>query len=213
MRSVFRIRSTHGHPPPPQSRSGCKGWLSDIRTPPAGHGRSTLDSRALRKAVRGDDRTAIGMDVVVVCAVPDGIIELCKRSASLRQTTPVGGQVGGDDRWGRRRADRTKISAASQVGRGIDLLGLTKKWVVAAGEFGRRASAVATIALAHGVDEITPKNPSAHAGVKSVSSLAGALPSSTNVWNIAGQEDIGPAARTKCAVAALHRELAFQHPE
>ena len=42
----------------------------------------------------------------------------------------------------------TKIPAAAQVGRGVDLRRLAKVWVSAWDEFGSRASTVATIAAA-----------------------------------------------------------------
>ena len=52
----------------------------------------------------------------------------------------------------------TKIPAAAQVGRGVDLRRLAKVWVSAREEFGSRASTVATIAVALCVDNVATES-------------------------------------------------------
>jgi hypothetical protein len=96
------------------------------------------------------------MKLIKVFPMPDDFKKLCKRVIAFRQSS-LGRwrQVAGDNvgrRWPRYR---TEIPTAAEVGRRIDLRRvLVKVWDPSREEFGRRACAVAAIAVTLGVDNV-----------------------------------------------------------
>ena len=115
------------------------------------------------EAVCGDGRGAVGMEVIVVNAEPDGVVEFSKRGTTLGESSLVGRQIAGHNVWrngaGRNRTDLTEIPATSQVGRGIHGRRRSEGtqpqvWVVTRGKLSRRPGTVTAVALAHGIDDI-----------------------------------------------------------
>jgi hypothetical protein len=95
------------------------------------------------------------MEVIHVYACPYDLDKLWKRMTSFRQSSFVRCQIAWDDV--RKRTwpgEGTKIPAATQVGRGVELRWLAKVWIAARREFGSGVSAVATIAVALCVDDV-----------------------------------------------------------
>src|ERR1700687_2667926 len=114
---------------------------------------------------RGWQTTPIGgagtgwMEVIHVDACPYDLNKLFKCVTSFRQPSFVRGQIARDDVWKWTwPGEGTKIPAATQVGRGVELRRLAKVWVSAWGEFGSRASTVATIAVALCVDNVATES-------------------------------------------------------
>jgi len=94
------------------------------------------------------------MEIIQVHARPYDLHKFRKRAASYGQSGFVGCQVAGDNVH-RTWHNTTKISAAAQVGRGIDYLRLAKVWISARQVLSdRRAGAVALIAGYGCVDDI-----------------------------------------------------------
>jgi hypothetical protein len=93
------------------------------------------------------------MEVIQVDACPYDLNKLFKCVTPFRQPSFVRGQIARDDVWKWTwPGEGTKI--ATQVSRRVNLSGLAKVWVATRGEFGGRASAVATIAAALCVDNV-----------------------------------------------------------
>src|SRR2546428_4615960 len=115
------------------------------------------------EAVRGDGRSvAIWMKVIVVDAVSERVEEFGESSG--RNTGCIWRQVAGHDVWrngaGGNRPYLTEIPTAAQIRDGIYNLRRSKRTqalvrVVAGGELGSGAGAVAAIASDHSIDNIT----------------------------------------------------------
>ena len=99
------------------------------------------------------------MEVIHVYACPYDPHKLRKRMTSFRQSSFVRGQIARDDVWKWTWSGKgTKIPAPTQVSRRVNLSWLPKVWVATRGEFGSRASAVATIAVALCVDNVAAES-------------------------------------------------------
>jgi hypothetical protein len=99
------------------------------------------------------------MEVIHVDACPYDLNKLVKCVTPFRKPSFVRGQIARDDVWKWTwPGEGTKIPAATQVGRRVDLRRLAKVWVSAWGEFGSRASTVATIAVALCVDNVATES-------------------------------------------------------
>src|SRR5580704_2879231 len=95
------------------------------------------------------------MKVIEVFASPHNPKEFLKRPAPFRPPGLIGCQVAGDNVRRRRWTYLTEILPSAQVGLRIEFRrSLAKVWIVIGCIFGRGASAVATTAGGHGVDEI-----------------------------------------------------------
>jgi|ERR1700687_3275421 hypothetical protein len=98
------------------------------------------------------------MEVIHVYPSLNDLPKLGKRVAPFRQAGLVRRQVAGDD-IGTTRYEGPEIITSAQVGRRIDLLcpaknRWEKEWVSRRRVLGFRASAVATVAVGHGIDQI-----------------------------------------------------------
>jgi hypothetical protein len=99
------------------------------------------------------------MEVIHVDACPYDLNKLFKCATPFRQPSFVRGQIARDDVWKWTwPGEGTKIPAPTQVGRRVNLSRLAKVWVAIRGEFGSRASAVATIAVALCVDNVAAQS-------------------------------------------------------
>jgi hypothetical protein len=98
------------------------------------------------------------VEVIQVHARPHDLNKLRKRVAPYGQSGFIRCQVAGDDVRGA-WCYRTKIPAATKVGRRIDYRGLAKVWITAWEKLSeRRAGAVALIAGDMGVDDIAAQS-------------------------------------------------------
>src|ERR1700736_2277521 len=113
---------------------------------------SAVERRRQTSSVGG---TGTGwMEVIQVDACPDDLNKLFKCATPFRSPGFVRGQIARDDVWKWTWSGKgTKIPAPTQVSRRVNLSRLPKVGVATRGEFGSRASAVATIAVAVCVDK------------------------------------------------------------
>jgi hypothetical protein len=99
------------------------------------------------------------MEVIHVDACPHNLNKLFKCVTPFRTTSFVRAQIARDDVWKWAwPGEGTEISAAAQVGSRINLRRLAKVWISTRSEFGFRASAVATIAVALRVDNVAAQS-------------------------------------------------------
>src|SRR3982074_2887119 len=99
------------------------------------------------------------MEVIHVDACPHDLSKLFKCVTPFRPPSFVRGQIARDDMWKWTwPGEGTKIPAPTQVSRRVNLSRLAKVWVTTHGEFGSRASAVATIAVALCVDNVAAQS-------------------------------------------------------
>ena len=119
--------------------------------------KSAVERRRQTSSVGG---TGTGwMEVIHVDARPHDLNKLFKRVTPFRTSSFVRCQIARDDVWKWTwPGEGTKIPAATQVGRRVDLRRLAKVWVAAWSEFGIRAGAVATIAVALCVDNVAAQS-------------------------------------------------------
>lgn len=121
-----------------------------------------LETRAVE---RGRQTIPVGgtgtgwMEFIHVDACPYDLNKLVKCVTPFRKPSFVRRQVARDDVWKWTwPGEGTKIPAATQVRRGVDLCRLAKVWVSAWGEFGSRVNTVATIAVALCVDNVATES-------------------------------------------------------
>src|SRR5215469_11672192 len=101
------------------------------------------------------------MEVVHVDTCPYDLNKLLKCVPPFRKPSFVRGQIARDEvlkRKGTRPGEGTKIPAATQISRRVNLSRLAEIWVATRSEFCSRTMAVTTIAICLGVDDIAAQS-------------------------------------------------------